>query len=960
MYFIPIFIPIHIAHKLPIEQASLSGLKSKVNYGIIATVKYLPNNNIKVMRTMRKFTLLLLSLLIVFSSACPYQVMAESPDSNTEQGLSVEYQVFISVQPQQFKVNAVYRNVSGSLRLELGFMGYNTSLDAIAGLNITAADGKKLEYKKIDNRTLEVAGAADTITASYEIDMNILNHERGTSIAAWGAKFTGYDVFLMPSGQAVSSAKVKIDVPGPWQIATIYPQDGDWFQITPLNYRNLALEIGVSDWDIGEFAFDKTYSYNDGFKVRTVGMKNYTFRHWKAYYDNTAAEEAKNSADMFHKTWLEYRKMFGDDYMPKSMLLVGPDYWQGGYTWLRQRIDGSFMFQSTPHHMMHYCFGPTYPARINFNGAFFDIFREGYSIYSEGFLTAEITGNPMWEGMEYEKKIHYLRGLKYGNLEQNSAGYVTGFLTVLMIDDKIKRDTNGQKTINDFMSHIWKTYSAPDPVFIEPETMLNELKALTGTDWTEFYNQYILRYDKLDPNLLDSQRKDFELFLQYISGYWYSGHNSAYFINQELVSASDDFGFGTSVYTPINYNDNFINFIYKARKSKDLSKGDLTEQEIISLLNETTGKDHSDFFTFYRGLGFDVTAADISDFLRSYVYRTEHSDNIIKMTPSKVELGKSTPVQVEITDPEAAKCKEIKLQLNVYDLPGGLTDISKLVTGKGVKYEWSIIADLQKDIRGSQVIITLPVLHSGSKTYTEFTLNMPLDAGFIEYSFHLTVSEGIYQSMYGNFDSSLKKVKFPDTLTMFVWKPDIRRNKSMADDLKTAGIVRGDNNGIDLTSRVNRVQAAIVLVRLLGKEKEALEQANKHPFKDVPEWADSYIGYLYKNQLTNGISADLFGADQPATANQFYTFMLRALGYSDIKGDFLYTGALSTACSKGIIMEDNVQWLKDRPFFYDDMVFASYMILNASMKGTDTKLAAYLCNMGAMTENNMKLILRED
>lgn len=47
-----------------------------------------------------------------------------------------------------------------------------------------------------------------------------------------------------------------------------------------------------------------------------------------------------------------------------------------------------------------------------------------------------------------------LRGLKFGNLEQNSAGYVTGFLTVLMMDDKIRKDTSGQKNINDFMSHI--------------------------------------------------------------------------------------------------------------------------------------------------------------------------------------------------------------------------------------------------------------------------------------------------------------------------------------------------------------------------------------------------------------------------------------------------------------------------------------------------------------------------
>ena len=910
---------------------------------------------------MKRSALLICSLFLLFSMS-PYHIFADSPGSTVEQGLVVEYQVTIAVQPEErFTVAVVYRNVAGPLRLELGFMGYKTSLDALTELNFTTEDGKKLEYKKVDYRTLEVKGAAGTIKASYEVDMKVLDHYRGTSIDVWGAKFTGYDVFLMPSNQTITSARVKIDVPEPWQVFTIYEKDGEWFRITPLNYRNLALEIGVSDWDIGEPAFDKTYQYEDGYEVRTVGLKNTVFRHWKAYYDNTAVEEAKNSADMFHKTWLEYRKMFGDDTMPKSMLLVVPDYWQSGFTWLKQRIDGRYMFQSTPHHLMHYFFGPTYPSRINFNGPFFDIMREGYSIYSEGFLTAVIAGNPMWRGMEYEKKIHYLRGMKYGNLEQNSAGYVTGFLTILMMDDRIRKDTGGQKSINDFLPHIWKKYSAPDPVFIEPETVLNELKAFTGTDWKDFYDQYVVRYDKLNANLLDAQRKDFELFLNYISGYWYSGHPSGYFINHELVSASGDFGIGTTVYSP-NFNTGFFNFIYKARKSKDLSKGDLTEQEIISLLNEITGMDHGDFFTFYRSLGFDVTAADISNFLRSYVYRSEHSDNIVKMTPSKVELGKSTPVRIDITDPEAAKCKEIKLQLNVYDPPGGMKDISKLVTGKGVRYEWSDIVQLNEivNLQGTRVFFTLPVLHGGGKAYTEFTLNMPSDAGIIGYRFHFTVSEGIYQSQYGNFDSSLEKVRFEDNLTMFVWKPGMLRNKSIADDLKSVGIVRGGVNGIDLTSPVTRVQAAVILTRLLGKEKEALDQANSHPFKDVPKWADSYVGYLYKNKLAHGISTDSFGADRLATANQVYTFMLRALGYSEAEGDFHYSNAVSAASTKGVIMDEAYQWLKDRPFTYDDLVYAAYMTLNAHVKGTDTELAAHLYNIGAMPEDAMKLILRDD
>ncbi len=130
------------------------------------------------------------------------------------------------------------------------------------------------------------------------------------------------------------------------------------------------------------------------------------------------------------------------------------------------------------------------------------------------------------------------------------------------------------------------------------------------------------------------------------------------------------------------------------------------------------------------------------------------------------------------------------------------------------------------------------------------------------------------------------------------------RTEQLAEALKTLGLFKGTDKGFELERQPNRVEAVVMLIRLLGKEQEAKSGSWKHPFTDVPSWADPYIGYAYENNLANGISANQFG-DGAATAQMFATFVLRALGYNDsaAKGavDFTYSGAVQYATERGLI-----------------------------------------------------------
>ena len=112
------------------------------------------------------------------------------------------------------------------------------------------------------------------------------------------------------------------------------------------------------------------------------------------------------------------------------------------------------------------------------------------------------------------------------------------------------------------------------------------------------------------------------------------------------------------------------------------------------------------------------------------------------------------------------------------------------------------------------------------------------------------------------------------------------------------GLFKGTDKGFELDRQLTRAEAAVMLVRLLGAEPEAIARNYGHPFTDVPSWADPYVGYLYQNGLTNGISKTEFGSGRPTTLDDYLTFMLRTLGYKDGE-DFEWSQAESFAAKIG-------------------------------------------------------------
>ena len=117
--------------------------------------------------------------------------------------------------------------------------------------------------------------------------------------------------------------------------------------------------------------------------------------------------------------------------------------------------------------------------------------------------------------------------------------------------------------------------------------------------------------------------------------------------------------------------------------------------------------------------------------------------------------------------------------------------------------------------------------------------------------------------------------------------------------LKELNLFHGTDKGFELERPMTRAEAAAMLVRFFGAEAKAIPGKYKHPFTDVPKWADGYVGWLYASGLTNGVAPTLYGSQQPVTAWQYATFITRALKDSNEEIPYgLATGEEITAIDK--------------------------------------------------------------
>lgn len=173
--------------------------------------------------------------------------------------------------------------------------------------------------------------------------------------------------------------------------------------------------------------------------------------------------------------------------------------------------------------------------------------------------------------------------------------------------------------------------------------------------------------------------------------------------------------------------------------------------------------------------------------------------------------------------------------------------------------------------------------------------------------------------------------------------------------LNRLGLFLGTGNGFELEKTCNRLQGAVMFIRLVGEEKTALEESPPFPFEDISqEWAKPYVGQMYANGYAKGTSETTFGTGAMG-ANEFSTYILRALGYSEAEGDFLWSSALFSLLDLGIISSRDFNIISKGYFYRDYAAKLASSALDAKLKNEDSTLLESLNKKGVITNySNLK------
>jgi len=186
--------------------------------------------------------------------------------------------------------------------------------------------------------------------------------------------------------------------------------------------------------------------------------------------------------------------------------------------------------------------------------------------------------------------------------------------------------------------------------------------------------------------------------------------------------------------------------------------------------------------------------------------------------------------------------------------------------------------------------------------------------------------------------------------------PALAAEMTDAEKCETIGILQGSGSGVDadyLAADTTRLQAAILTLRFLGKEAEALVFEGTDSFTDdaVVAWAQgrNLLGYLKANGELGwlGYPDGSFKPTGIASAQMLYKVLLVALGYEE-GVDFTWASVLTVAASKGLLAVADMDIMTN-----NDTAIAIVEALNAATKAdADITLVQKLVDDGIIDAND--------
>jgi len=174
-----------------------------------------------------------------------------------------------------------------------------------------------------------------------------------------------------------------------------------------------------------------------------------------------------------------------------------------------------------------------------------------------------------------------------------------------------------------------------------------------------------------------------------------------------------------------------------------------------------------------------------------------------------------------------------------------------------------------------------------------------------------------------------------------------------AKELEKLGVFKGTSQGFELYREPTRLEALIMMMRMLGLEEEVLVREDSTSyFLDVPSWGYEYVNIAFEKGLTQGTSESVFGMDQTVDAKMFLTFMLRALNYNDREGDFSYQEAVEFALNINLIDTQLKEELEQASFTRNHVAKIVFNTLNTPLADDERTLSRVLIDEGKLVQED--------
>ena len=124
--------------------------------------------------------------------------------------------------------------------------------------------------------------------------------------------------------------------------------------------------------------------------------------------------------------------------------------------------------------------------------------------------------------------------------------------------------------------------------------------------------------------------------------------------------------------------------------------------------------------------------------------------------------------------------------------------------------------------------------------------------------------------------------------------------ESEAESLQSEGMLKGNENGLDLLKPLSRIESAAMLLRAKGESENA--DTAVQTFTDVSQshWGYGAAQKAYSLGIVNGVGDDKFAPEKTVTAEEFCTMLLRSAGESE----FDWKQALNMLIERNIITEE--------------------------------------------------------